>query len=97
MCRPPLRCLSQQKNGEEEEGSTIVRVAYLSLVGSFCFILGFLLDSWKDNLVILAIESLFPYQGPILLDSWRDNITNLVIKFVFPYQRPILPYLGLLF
>ena len=57
-----------------------VRVAYLSLVGSFCFILRFLLDSWKDNLVILAIESLFPYERLILLDSCRNNITNLVIK-----------------
>ena len=74
-----------------------VGIAYLSLMGSFCFILEFLLDSWKDNLVILVIESLLPYQRPILLDFLRDNITNLVIKFVFPYQRPILPYLGLLF
>ena len=65
-----------------------VRIVHLSLVGSFYFIL----DSWKDNLVILAIESLFPYQRPILLDFWIDNIMNLVIKFVFPYQRPILPY-----
>ena len=72
-------------------------IAYLSLVGSFCFILEFLFDSWKDNLVILAIESLIPYQKPILLDLLRDNITNLVIKFVFPYQRSILSYLGLLF
>ena len=54
--------------------------------------LGFLLDSWKDNLVILPIESLFPYERPILLDFWRDNIMNLVIKFVFPYQRQIPPY-----
>ena len=53
--RLPLGCLSQQNDEEEEKGSTTVRVAYLSLVGSFCFILGFLLDSWKDNLVILAI------------------------------------------
>ena len=45
----------------------IVRIAYISLIESFCFILEFLLDSWKDNLVILAIESLFPYQIPILL------------------------------
>ena len=72
-----------------------VRIAYLSLVGIFCFILEFLLDSWKDNLVTLAIESFFPYQRPIILDFWRDNITNLVIKFVFFfffYQRPVLPY-----
>ena len=97
MCRPPLQYLSQQTNGEEEEGSTIVRVAYLSLMGSFCFILGFLIHCWKDNLVILAIEYLFPYQIPILLDSWRDNIMNLMIKFVFPYQISILPYQGLMF
>ena len=56
------------------------------------FLLGFLLDAWKDNFVILAIESLFPYQRPIILDFWRDNITNLAIKFFFPYQRSILPY-----
>ena len=69
-----------------------VKIAYLSFVESFCFILEFLLDSWKDILVILAMESLFPYQIPILLDFLRYNITNLVIKLVFPYQRPILPY-----
>ena len=80
-----------------EKKVCVVRIAHLSLVGSFCFILGFLLNSWKDNLVILAIESLFPYQKPILLDFLRDNITNLAIKFVFPYQRPILPYSGFLF
>ena len=74
-----------------------VRIAYLSLVGNLCFILGFLFDSWEDNLVILVIDTLFPYQKPILLDFWRDNTTNLAIKFVFPYQRPILSYLGLLF
>ena len=62
----------------------VVRIAYLPLVGNFCFILGFLLDSWKDNLLIFVIEFLFPYQRLILLDFWRDNITNLVIKFVFP-------------
>ena len=33
------------------------------LGGSFCFILEFLLDFRKDNLVILVIKSLFPYQG----------------------------------
>ena len=75
----------------------LIRIAYLSLVGSFCFILEFALDSWKGNLVISAVESLIPYQRPIFLNFWRDNITNLVIKFDFPYQRPILPYLGLLF
>ena len=62
-----------------------VKIAYLSFMGSLCFILEFLFDSWKDNLVILVIKSLFPYQRPILLDFYRDNIMYLVIKFVFPY------------
>ena len=66
-----------------------IRIAYLPLVGSLCFILGFLPESWKDNLLILAIESLFPYQKLILLDFWRDNIMNLVIKVVFSYKRLI--------
>ena len=75
----------------------VVRIAYLSLLGGFCFISRSLLDFWKDNRVISAIESLFPYQRRILVDSLRYSITNLMIKFIFPYQRPILPYLGLLF
>ena len=33
---------------------------------SLCFILEFLLDFKKDNLVILVIKSLFPYQRLIL-------------------------------
>ena len=37
VCRRPLQCLSQQKDGEEEKGSTTVRVAYLSLVEEFLF------------------------------------------------------------
>ena len=75
----------------------MVRVAYFFLVGSFRFILEFLLDSWKDNLVILVVESLIPYRRPILLDFWRDNITNSVIQFDLPYQIPFSPHLGLLF
>ena len=61
VCRPSLRCLSQQKDGEEEKGNMTVRVAYLSLVGSLWFIFEFILDFWKDNLVMLAIKSLIPY------------------------------------
>ena len=80
-----------------EKKFCLVRIAYLSLVGSFCFILEFSLDYWKYNLVISVVDSLIPYQRPIFLDFWRDNITNLVIKFDFPYQSPILPYLELLF
>ena len=73
-----------------------VRIAYLFLMRSFSFILEFLLDFWKDNLVMSMVESLIPYQKSILLYFQRDNITNLMIKFDFPYQRPILLYLELL-
>ena len=89
--------LKSAKGWKNKEGSTIIRVAYISLVGSIYFILRFLIDSCKDNLMILAIESHFPYPRPVLLNSWKHNITNLAIKFFFPYQRPILLYLGLLF
>ena len=61
------------------------------LEGSFCFILEFVLDFRKDNLMILVIRSLFPHQRPILLDFWNDNLMILEIKYLFPYQRPILP------
>ena len=74
-----------------------IRITYLFLVGSFSFILEFLLDFWKDNFVMSAVESLLPYQRPILLYSWRDNVTDLMIKFDFPYQGPIVNYLRLLF
>ena len=73
----------------------MVKVLYLFLVGNFCFILEFLLDFWKDNLVMLVVELLIPYQRPILPYFWRDNVTDLMIKFGFPYQGPILSYLGL--
>ena len=63
----------------------MIRVAYLFLVRSLCFIFEFPLDSWKDNLVILVVEILLPYQRPIMLDFWRDNVTNLMIRFEFPY------------
>ena len=36
------------------------------LGGSLCFILEFLLDFRKDNLVILVIRSLFAYQGLVI-------------------------------
>ena len=44
-----------------EKKACVVRIAYLFLVGSFCFIFEFPLDSWKDNLVISVVESLLPY------------------------------------
>ena len=61
------------------------RIAYLFPVGGFSFILEFLLDFWKDNPVMSAIESLLPYQRLILRYFWRDNISILIIKFDFPY------------
>ena len=39
----------------------MIRVAYLFLVGNFRFILEFLLDFCKDNLVMSVVESLLPY------------------------------------
>ena len=73
----------------------MVRVSYLFLVGNFRFILEFLFDFWKNNLVMSVIESLIPYERPILPYFLRDNVTDLMIKFGFPYQEPILSYLGL--
>ena len=34
--------------------------------GSLCFVLEFLLEFRKDNLIILVIRSLFPYQELVL-------------------------------
>ena len=49
---------------KRKNGVCAVGVAHLSLGGgeSFCFILEFLFDFRKDNLMILVIKSLFPYQ-----------------------------------
>ena len=38
-----------------------IGIAYLSIGGNLCFILEFLLDFRKDNIVILVIRYLFPY------------------------------------
>ena len=44
-----------------------VRIAYISLVGSLSVLYtNFSLIIGKDNLMILVIKSLFPYQGLIL-------------------------------
>ena len=51
---PPLRCSSQQKNGEGEEGSATVRVAPYPR-GEFLFYTYFSLIFEKINPVILAI------------------------------------------
>ena len=51
---------------KRKKGVSTVEVPYLSLRGSLCFILEFFLDFRKDNLVILVIRSLFPYQGLVL-------------------------------
>ena len=64
-------------------------IAYLFPMGGFSFILEFLLDFWKDNPIMSAVESLLLYQRPILRYFLRDNISDLIMKFDFPYQRPI--------
>ena len=51
---------------KRRKGVSVVGVAYLSLKGSLCFIFELLLNFRKDNLVILVIRSLFPYQGLVL-------------------------------
>ena len=64
---PPLQWLNQQKDREEEEESSRGWNCITFHSGeSFSFILEFLLDYREDNLVILEIKSLFPYQGLIL-------------------------------
>ena len=60
----------------------IVGIAYFSLVGSFCFILEFVFDFTKDNLVILVMRYLFSYQRLIILDFWKDNLMILEINFL---------------
>ena len=50
---------------------------------SSSFILEFVFDFRKDNLVHLVMRSLFPYQRPILLDFWKDNLAILVIRSIF--------------
>ena len=56
----------------------IDKIAYLFYVGGFSFILEFLLDFWKDNPVMSAIESLLPYQRPILRYFFRDDISDKI-------------------
>ena len=51
-------------------------------LGSSCFILEFVFDFRKDNLAILVMRYLFPYQRPIFLDFWKDNLMILEIKFL---------------
>ena len=51
-------------------------------LGSSCFILEFVFDFRKDNLVILVMRSFFPNQRPILLDFWKDNFKMLEINFL---------------
>ena len=52
------------------------------LLGSFCFILEFVFDFRKDDLMILVMRYFFPYQRPILLDFWKDNLKILEINFL---------------
>ena len=47
------------------------------LLGISCFILEFVFDFGKYNLVILEMTYLFPYLRPILIDFWKDNLMIL--------------------
>ena len=47
---------------------------------SSSFILEFVFDFRKDNLINLVMRYLFPYQKPILLDFWKDNLMILEIR-----------------
>ena len=49
-----------------KNGVYTVRKAYIFLGGSLCFILDFLLDFRKYNLVIFVIRSIISYQGLII-------------------------------
>ena len=51
-------------------------------LGSSCFILEFVFDFRKYNLVILVMRYLFPYQRPILLDFLKENLEILKISFL---------------
>ena len=55
---------------KSKKGVRAVGIAYLSLGWgggrSLCFILKFLIDFRKDNLMILVIRSFFPYQELVL-------------------------------
>ena len=58
---PMIKSAKKGEKREKYEDSS-VGVAYLSLVGSLPFILGFFLDYRKDNLIILVMRYFFPYQ-----------------------------------
>ena len=66
--------MKKRKKGVREVG-----VAYLSLRRSIHFIFEFLLDFKKDNLVILVIRSLFPYQ--VLVLPYRELMFLRCMRF----------------
>ena len=58
--------LKSTRMEKKKKGISAIGVGYLPIVRSLSFILEFLLDYRKYNLVILVIRSFFPYQGLIL-------------------------------
>ena len=63
---------SEKENVKESQSRSVTPSldtpsgAGLEASQSLCFILEFLLDFWKDNLMILMMKFLFPYQRSIL-------------------------------
>ena len=70
---------------EEKRKNEVRQLGLYTLpsLGSSCFILEFVFDFRKDNLAILVMRYLFPYQRSILLDFWKDNLMILEIKYLF--------------
>ena len=68
----------------EKKGKEVPQLGLCTfpLLGSSCFILEFVFDFRKNNLVILVMRSFFPYQRPILLDFWKYNLMILEINFL---------------
>ena len=60
------QCKPEKNKGSNDRSSHSWNCIFFPREESFYFILKFLLDYRKDNLVILVINSLFPYQRLIL-------------------------------
>ena len=76
---PMIKLAKRIEKKEQEVPQLGLRT--LPSLGSSYFILEFVFDFRKENLVILVM-SLFPYQRPILLDFWKDNLMILEINFL---------------
>ena len=77
---PMLKSIKRIEKKEKEVPQLGLRT--FPSLGISYFILEFVFDFRKDNLVILVMRYLFPYQRPILLDFWKDNLKILEISFL---------------